>query len=41
MRRELLAENVEGAFNVFWPLMNDVKICIGLDQTAGAGSERS
>lgn len=33
MGRELLSKDVEGTLNVFRPLVNDVEVGIGLDQT--------
>lgn len=39
VRRVLFAKNVQGALQVFGPLVDDVKVLIGLDQTAGRGTQ--
>lgn len=39
VRRVLFAKNVQGALQVFGPLVDDVKILISLDQTAGRGTQ--
>ena len=38
--RELLTQDVEGTLDILWPLVNDVKIGISLNETTGAGSNR-
>lgn len=39
VRRVLVAKNVKGALHVLGPLMDNVKVLIGLDQTAGGGTQ--
>lgn len=36
--RKLLTQNVEGALHILRPLVNDVKVGIGLNETAGRGT---
>ena len=38
VRRELLTQNVEGALHILRPLVDDVKVGIGLNETARRGS---
>lgn len=38
VRGELLAKNVEQAVDVLGPLVDDVEVLVGLDETAGGGS---
>jgi hypothetical protein len=38
VRRELLTKNVEGSLNILGPFVDDVKIGIGLNETAGGST---
>lgn len=39
MGRELLAEDVERAFYIFRPFVDDVEVCVGLDQATWRGTD--
>lgn len=38
---ELLAEDIEGSRNVFWPFVDDIEIGVSLDKAAGGGTDGS
>lgn len=40
MRRMLLIQDVKCALNILRPLMDDIKVFVGLDQTTRGGSQR-